>query len=123
MSDDENDPWSENPFAPENAEYSDENDFAPQTMSSYSTRKPRVKKSNAISKTAKKKEEQTFTEKLKEFFTEEPIAKKPTKKKQSRRKPKKPSKKAPSKKKLASYAKNRTSKDFYKHSPAQRKIK
>jgi hypothetical protein len=117
MSDDENDPWSENPFAPENADNVDEDDFTPQNMSSYFVRKPRAQK-----KLAKKP---TWTEQVKEFFSEEPPMKKTSKRKSTRKPVKKSSKKASkkkmSKKKLSSYAKNKTSKDFYKHHPAQRK--
>jgi hypothetical protein len=125
MSDDENDPWSENPFAPENADNADEEDFMPQNMSSYSHR---------VSKKTVSKKKPTWTEQVKEFFSEEPKIKKPSKKASkknpSKKKVKKVSKKKASKKKtsvrksskkLSSYTKSKTSKDFYKHHPAQTK--
>jgi hypothetical protein len=121
MSDDENDPWSENPFAPENADNADEEDFMPQNMSSYSRR---------VSKKTLSKKKPTWTEQVKEFFSEEPKIKKASKKNPSKKKVKKVSKKKASKKKtsvrkpskkLSSYTKSKTSKDFYKHHPAQTK--
>jgi hypothetical protein len=120
--DDENDPWSENPFAPENSDNADEEDFMPQNMSSYSKR---------MSKKTVSKKKPTWTQQVKEFFSEEPVVKKrgskknPSKKKTTKVSKKKASKKKTSvrksSKKLSSYTKSKTSKDFYKHHPAQRK--